>query len=192
MTRKKMITRSILASLSIGTLVATVAVLGSSSSQAASTVADGAAARVSTVPIAVAVPDGQELSADFFGDGVQVYQCTAGAWVFVEPAATLTGRTTQGRRTYQTAVHFRGPSWESTQDGSLVTAKAIGTSPVTGSIAQLLLQSTSNRGDGIFGKVSYIQRLNTRGGAAPAGTCTDGATVGVHYTANYRFFTPAS
>jgi hypothetical protein len=54
----------------------------------------------------------------------------------------------------------------------------------------LLLKAATNRGDGIFGKVSYIQRLNTSGGLAPAGACTDGKTTGVPYTAKYRFFTP--
>jgi hypothetical protein len=142
------------------------------------------------VPPAVQVPAGQVLIGDFLGKGVQVYRCAAGAWVFVEPAANLVGWT-KSPPSFATAVHFRGPSWESTDDGSLVEAKAIASSPVTGSIPQLLLQSTSNRGDGVFGHVSYLQRLATRGGAAPAGTCTEGQTTGVRYAAEYRFYTPA-
>ena len=129
--------------------------------------------------------------AELSAQGVQVYQCTAGAWVFLEPAASLSGKTTGKNRTYQTAVHFRGPSWESTLDGSLVTATAVGSAPVPGSISLLLLKAATNRGDGIFGKVTYIQRLNTAGGLAPAGACTDGKTVGVPYTAKYRFFAAA-
>jgi hypothetical protein len=143
------------------------------------------------VPPAIEVPPGQTLTGDFLGAGVQVYRCTAGAWTFVEPAANLAGWTRSPDH-FATAVHFRGPSWESAEDGSLVEAKAIASSPVQGSIPQLLLQATSNRGDGVFGRVSYLQRLATRGGAAPAGACTDGQTTGVRYRAEYRFFTPAS
>ena len=142
------------------------------------------------VPAPVQVPAGQVLVGDFLGTGVQVYRCTAGAWGFVEPAANLVGWTTR-RPDFASAVHFRGPSWESTDDGSLVEAKVIASSPVAGSIPQLLLQSTGNRGDGVFGHVGYVQRLATHGGAAPAGACTDGRTTGVPYRAEYRFFTPA-
>jgi hypothetical protein len=63
---------------------------------------------------------------------------------------------------------------------------------VTGSIPQLLLQATRTRGDGVFGGVTYVQRLATRGGVAPSGTCADGATAGVRYTAEYRFFKAAN
>lgn len=144
-----------------------------------------------SVPPAIEVPAGQTLIGDFLGVGVQVYRCTAGAWAFVEPAANLVGWTKRPGNA-ATAVHFRGPSWESTDDGSLVEARVIASSPVPGSIPQLLLQSTINRGDGVFGRVSYLQRLNTHGGLAPAGTCKDGQTTGVRYRADYRFFMPTS
>jgi hypothetical protein len=36
--------------------------------------------------------------------------------------------------------------------------------------------------------VTYIQRLNTRGGVAPAGTCTAGAQTAVRYSADYAFW----
>jgi hypothetical protein len=144
-----------------------------------------------SVPPALEVPPGNVLIADMRGQGVQVYRCTAGAWAFVEPAANLTGWTKRPGH-HSTAVHFRGPSWESTDDGSLVEAKAAASSPVTGSIPQLLLHATNTRGDGVFGHVSYLQRLATHGGAAPTGACTDGGAIGVPYRAEYRFFGPAS
>src|SRR6266540_4307589 len=122
------------------------------------------------------------LHTDLAAAGVQVYQCTAGSWAFLEPAAQ---RWDLGGRA---AIHFRGPSWESIQDGSLVTGRAIASSPVPGSIPQLLLQATSTRGTGIFGAVTYIQRLATSGGTAPTTACTDGQTQGVPYTAAYRFY----
>jgi len=137
------------------------------------------------VPANLVPPAGNVLLSGYAARGVQVYRCTAGAWVFVEPAANLVGRL---RGAWVSAVHFRGPSWQSTDDGSLVEARAVANSPVTGSIPQLLLQATTTRGDGAFGKVTYLQRLATSGGAAPAGTCTDGATTGVPYQAEYRFY----
>jgi hypothetical protein len=144
-------------------------------------------------PPALAPPAGHVLSSVFGAHGVQVYQCTAGAWTFLEPAASLTGRVKGSHRAgRQITIHFRGPSWESTTDGSLVEAKVVASSPVPGSIPQLLLQATRNRGDGVFGAVTYVQRLATSGGVAPTGACTDGRSIGVPYQAEYRFFVPAS
>jgi hypothetical protein len=189
MTRKKLITRSILAVVTAGVLAAAVVLIGTSSSQAAP---DGDLGARTTLPATLAVPAGHKVTSVFSAQGVQVYQCTSGAWAFVEPAASLIGRTVAARSSYQTAVHFRGPSWESTTDGSLVTATAVANAAVPGSIPQLLLKAASTRGDGVFGKVSYIQRLETTGGAAPAGACTNGATKGVPYQAKYKFYSPAS
>jgi hypothetical protein len=191
MTRPKMINRSTLAVLGVGVLGASAALISGASSQATDT---ATTSTTSSVPPNLAVPAGNAVIADFAAQGVQVYQCTAGAWAFVEPAANLIGRTTGASRTYQSAVHFRGPSWESTTDGSLVTATAVANAPSANpaSIPQLLLRAATNRGDGLFGKVSYIQRLDTRDGVAPAGTCTDGKTTGVPYTAKYRFYAPTS
>jgi hypothetical protein len=152
---------------------------------AGATPAAGTAAASGTdngsVPPAIQVPPGNTLIAEFDARGVQVYQCTAGAWSFLEPAAELSA---QGA----SAIHFRGPSWESPQDGSLVEGRAVASSPVAGSIPQLLLQATRTRGDGVFGGVTYIQRLNTTGGVAPTTACTDGQTAGIPYTADYRFY----
>jgi len=143
----------------------------------------------SAVPPILVPPPGNELIATFAAQGVQVYKCTNGSFVFVEPAANLIGFSPL-LDSVQTTIHFRGPSWESTDDGSLVEAAVVASSPVPGSIAELLLKSTLNRGKGIFGKVTFVQRLKTKGGLAPVGACTDGQTAGVKYTAEYRFFAP--
>ena len=145
-----------------------------------------AASPVRPAPPELAPPAGNVLSSVYRARGVQVYQCSAGAWAFVEPAANLTG--VAGGR-LRTAVHFRGPSWESTGDGSLVEARAVASVPVAGSIPQLLLQASRNRGVGDFGKITYVQRLATSGGAAPVGACAEGETQGVPYRAEYRFYT---
>ncbi|MCW6006005.1 DUF3455 domain-containing protein [Micromonospora sp. CPCC 205371] len=142
------------------------------------------------VPANLVPPAGNVPFATFGATGVQVYTCTAGAWTFTEPAAILAGKA-KGHPGPQAATHFRGPSWQSTRDGSLVEARAVATSPVSGAIPQLLLQATRTRGDGVFGEVTYIQRLATSGGVAPTGACVDGQTSGVPYRAVYRFFTTA-
>lgn len=149
-----------------------------------------------SVPASLRPPAGNVLTARFAGRDVQVYQCTAGAWVLLEPAANLVGRSSGsshvGRRSrIQTAIHYKGPTWESTTDGSLVQGATIASSPVPGSIPQLLLRATENRGTGIFGRVTFISRLKTRGGAAPSGSCSNGQTTSVPYAAQYLFYAPA-
>jgi hypothetical protein len=148
-------------------------------------------AGAAAVPAALQPPDGHVPLGAFAASGVQVYRCTAAAWAFVEPVATLTGRV-RGLRGRHTAIHFRGPSWQSGADGSLVEAAAVANAPVAGSIPQLLLEARTNRGEGVFGAVTYIQRLATSGGAAPAGTCEEGALASVPYRADYRFFGAAA
>ena len=173
-----------------GAALLTAGLVGTAGSSSAAPAAAAAAALAtdgtsySPVPPEIRVPSGNRLVARLYGQGVQGYQCTAGAWAFLEPVAQLRDRS-------PAAIHFRGPSWESTRDGSLVEATTVASSPVVGSIPQLLLQATRTRGDGIFGSVTYVQRLNTTGGVMPTTACTDGQTRGVPYTAEYRFYVKA-
>jgi Protein of unknown function (DUF3455) len=51
----------------------------------------------------------------------------------------------------------------------------------------LTAQAEGNATGGLTG-ISHIQRLNTRGGLAPAGDCVDRESVRVAYTADYLFF----
>jgi len=171
--------RRVLVSLAVAALVAVG--LGG----AASTAGAVGASHRDTVPDAIKVPDGNKKIAVMPAQGVQTYQCTAGAWVFLQPDAILRYH---GRAE---VLHSKGPVWTSVRDGSSVTAAAQANSPVEGAIPQLLLKATANRGPGIFAAVTYIQRLNTTGGVAPAGACTDGTTVSVPYTADYAFWVAA-
>ncbi|MEV6240316.1 DUF3455 domain-containing protein [Lentzea sp. NPDC051838] len=137
---------------------------------------------------AVQVPAGNKLVAKFYAKGVQTYTCTANAWKGLEPAATLADRL--GRAV---ALHSRGPIWVSTVDGSAVEAAPVdgARNEVPGAVPELLLKAKAVRGDGVFGKVSYVQRLSTKGGLAPAGSCQEGAQTSVHYEAIYTFSAPA-
>jgi hypothetical protein len=99
---------------------------------------------------------------------------------------------------------FANATWQSSLDSSKVWAQTqnsinAGTDPScpnTGSIGCLLLQAIGSQqgpsgGKGLT-KVTFIQRLNTNGGSAPAEGCSTSADVGsqklVPYTADYFFF----
>lgn len=143
-----------------------------------------------SVPPELKPPPGNRLDSVFKASGVQNYGCTDGAWKLLEPAAYLTGITVAPVKR-ATAVHFRGPSWQSDTDGSLVegTAPKSAPSATPNSIPQLLITAApTSRGAGVFGGVTVIQRLATVGGVAPATGCTAGQTTAVRYTAVYRFF----
>jgi len=140
------------------------------------------------VPAALKVPAGNKLTGVFSAEGVQTYTCTNGAWTLLEPAATLWAKHDRSRRTV--ALHSRGPVWVSTVDGSAVNAAAVANSPRTGTIPELLLKATATRGAGVFADVSYIQRLNTTGGVAPATACAGTEQRGVPYAATYTFYKP--
>ena len=64
--------------------------------------------------------------------------------------------------------------------------------PNSGSIQCLLLQSVGNlkgpTGGDLLAKTTFIQRLNTSGGAVPTSVCTVGQTELVPYRADYFFF----
>lgn len=141
------------------------------------------------VAAAVQVPAGQKLAGRYQATGVQTYTCADNAWKSLEPAATLVDKDDK-----PIALHFRGPVWVSTVDGSAVEATPVdgAKNDVKGAVPELLLKARAVRGDGLFGKVSYVQRLATGGGVAPSGGCTAGAQVSVPYQALYAFFVPAS
>jgi predicted RecA/RadA family phage recombinase len=137
------------------------------------------------IPPQLAVPAGQRLIASMeVARGSQVYTCTNGTFTLLEPAAVL-------RNGKELVLHTRGPEWVSANDGSAVAGSVVASAPRPNAVPELLLKSTSNRGTGIFGNVDYIQRLETVGGVAPAGTCRAGSQVAVAYHAQYRFYVPA-
>jgi hypothetical protein len=132
------------------------------------------------------VPEGHRPVASMDA-GVRVYKCASGAWKLLEPAATLAenGKTT--------ALHSRGPVWVSTSDGSAVIASPVQGASVSrpNAVPELLLKATTTRGTGVFGRISYVQRLRTEGGMAPGQPCTGEEEKAVPYTAAYVFYAPA-
>src|SRR5438309_6900938 len=92
-------------------------------------------------------------------------------------------------------------TWQSSLDSSRVWAVKVNgidagsdaeSCPNSGSIQCLLLQSVGNAkgptGGNLLAKATFIQRLNTRGGAVPTSACAVGQTQLVPYTADYYFF----
>src|SRR5438105_11652196 len=92
-------------------------------------------------------------------------------------------------------------TWQGSLDSSrvwMVKVKGIdagsdpASCPNSGSIQCLLLQSVGNKkgatGGNLLADTTFIQRLNTSGGAVPTSVCTVGQTQLVPYTADYFFF----
>lgn len=147
------------------------------------------------VPASITVPDGNQLAFDLAATGVQIYDCKATAtgfgWVFRAPSATLTNPAGEVM-----AYHYAGPTWQSAKgDGSLVVgAKVAGYTPDPASIPWLLLVAKSHDGHGRFATVTYVQRLYTSGGIAPATGCDAdhvGDVANVDYSATYYFWQAA-
>lgn len=118
--------------------------------------------------------------------GVQIYECRAApganpAWTFVAPEADLFDAS--GRRI---GSHGAGPFWQH-EDGSrfVGTVRARADAPQPKAIPWLLLSASKQGSDGVFSRVSSVQRLNTVDGQAPADGC-DSAALGKRAQMQYR------
>ena len=147
-----------------------------------------------SVPDRITVDDGHKPYLITHAEGVQIYTCGATAsggyaWGPSTPRADLfdgEGKTI-GR-------HYGGPSWE-TRDGSRVTAARVDSVTVEPTaIPWLLLKATpvpGTEGDRLDA-TTFIQRVATEGGLAPAaGECTAasaGTVREVPYEADYVFW----
>ena len=153
-----------------------------------------AMAQMMDVPEAVRVPAGSKPAMTAVGVGELTYECKAKAadamafeWVFVGPMAKLMDAQTQR----EVGKYYGGPTWES-MDGSKVTGKQVAVAPgMAGSIPLQLVKAEPAMGTGAMSGVTYIQRLNTKGGVAPADPCgaaTAGMKKNVPYQADYVFY----
>lgn len=147
------------------------------------------------VPSAVSVPDGNVVMMKTLAMGQITYECMekkdapgSYAWNFKIPHAYLfDASNSQVGRYYGSP---KGATWES-NDGSKVVGKQLAVTPNTataGSIPLQLVQQNGYEGNGAMNKVTYIQRLATVGGTAPAKACA-AANAGkkeiVSYQADY-------
>ena len=152
----------------------------------------------SAVDLPVNFPGGNTRVATYFAEGVQKYksQLKAGSnpatyeWVFVAPEADLYDATNA-----KIGTHGAGPTWQlsgSTSDSiygqQFSPAKSVASPDPTSIDWLLLMPKTGKVATGIFSNVSYIQRIETKGGKAPTTLpLGSGETAHVKYTAIYRF-----
>ena len=169
------------------------------------TVAAAAQVTPPEVPADLVAPEGNRAYLMKHAVGTQNYICLAAgqAWTFIGPQATLFDDDGD-----QALTHFLSPNpvengvaratWQHSRDTSAVWARAIATSSdpayvAPGAIPWLLLtvvgaQAGPNEGDRIA-STTFIQRVNTAGGVAPAGVCPAvGVRAFVPYETDYVFY----
>lgn len=147
-----------------------------------------------TLPASVQVPSGHRVAMQTVGAGDITYQCRAKKdmagqfeWVFVGPDAVLSDRSGNAVGKYY------GPpaTWES-NDGSKLTATQLAVAPAgAGNIPSQLVKANPAMGSGAMSGVTYIQRVATKGGVAPALACGAAnldSKVIVKYQADYIFW----
>ena len=162
------------------------------------------------MPTNIQVPAGHKAVLVGHAVGTQNYICLPSgasfAWILFGPQATLF---TDNDR--QVITHFLSANlvesgtpratWQHSRDTSSVWGLAIGVSSdsafvAPGAIPWLLLREVGHQ-DGpanghTLSATTYIQRLNTSGGTAPATGCSQATDVGkralVPYTADYFFY----
>lgn len=146
------------------------------------------------LPAAVQVPAGNSVALETVGVGEITYQCRAKKdaagqfeWVFVGPAASLNDR---GGK--QIGKYYGPPATWEALDGSKLTGAQVAVAPnAPGSIPLQLVKGNPAMGSGAMTGVTYIQRVDTKGGVAPATPCTAGnvdAKETVKYQADYIFY----
>ena len=162
------------------------------------------------VPAEIAVPAGNRAYLEGHAVGTQNYICLPASvgfsWTFFGPQATLFDD-----KAGQIITHFLSANpeeagtpratWQHSRDTSSVWGLAIASSSdpafvAPGSIPWLLLSAAGTHAGPTGGhkltETTFIHRLNTAGGLAPATGCTTAADVGkrdlVPYTADYFFY----
>ena len=160
------------------------------------------------VPAGFTAPEGNIPYLQTRAYGTQNYFCLPAGWKFFGPEATLYPQNAP----IQVATHFLSPSaevasvarptWQHANDGSKVWGKVYG-QPLTdsnyvapGAIPWLLLEVVAKEegpiGDGLLTRTTFIHRVNTEGGVAPATGCNGTTDVGkialVPYSTDYFFY----
>ena len=168
------------------------------------------------VPANLQVPAGNEVFLGGRAVGTQNYICLLSgkgfAWRFLGPQATvfisvngdLQQQITSHYLSLNPAEGLNRPTWQSSSDSSLVWGRVVqpSTDPnyvAPGAISWLLLK-TAGVANGptngaLMTQTTFIHRVNTAGGIAPAAGCSQASEVGalalVPYTTDYFFYRPS-
>jgi hypothetical protein len=160
----------------------------------------------------LSVPEGNAYLGSVWASGSQIYQLDEDRrWQFIKPDATLYNNV---RDKIKVGEHFGvdlankppySPHWKRTRDprdDSQIRAQKIDQVPSANPKTTIPLFKLAvvpgghsghgplNNGGGVFGGTSFVQRLNTTGGVAPAPDVIDqpGDEIPVPYTAEYHFW----
>jgi hypothetical protein len=144
--------------------------------------------RAPEVPHQLSDPlDGQKVHFHANAIGVQIYRWTGASWAFVGPVAVLYDN--DGN---VVGTHFatpNGPAWQSNSGSFFVGKRIDGVTVDLTAIPWLVLGQVSTGGHGVLNGTTFVQRVNTVGGLAPA---TPGSTIGeeveIDYEAEYYFY----
>ena len=146
------------------------------------------------LPALIQVATANTLVLETKASGTIEYQCskekdplTTYKWTMAGPKAELSSRGGEKIGDYSGP-----PARWAHKDGSFVTGSQVAVSP-NGSknIPLQLVKADVAGGQGALTGVSYVQRVNTQGGVAPAKKCSadnDGEKAEVSYKAEYRFW----
>jgi hypothetical protein len=147
-----------------------------------------------SLPDTMKVPAGHKVAMETVGVGEITYECRADkdmagkyAWVFAGPDAKLLDKSGK-----QVGKYFGPPATWEAMDGSKITGKQLAVSPGgAGNIPLQFVQANPAMGMGAMTGVTYIQRVKTMGGVAPASACAAGNLGSkqiVKYQADYIFW----
>ena len=144
------------------------------------------------LPQAVMVPAGHSVALETRATGVLNYECKPTAtgpygWVLVSPAANLLDRTGKEVVTYSGP-----PATFKHMDGSSVVGSQIAVAPNGEYTLPLQLsRAEPSMGSGALQGISYIQRVNTKGGiekTKPCAALNTGEKLTLPYQADYIFW----
>jgi hypothetical protein len=146
------------------------------------------------LPALIQVAAGNTLVLETSAEGKITYECskekdplTTYKWVMAGPSAVLKNK--DGKKVGE----YSGPParWAS-EDGSFVTGSQVAISRNGDkNIPFQLVKADVSGGLGVMTTVSYVQRVNTKGGVAPSKKCSAdnaGEKAEVDYKADYKFW----
>jgi hypothetical protein len=132
------------------------------------------------------VPAGNKVAYHVYAEGVQIYRWNGTSWTFIAPEAVLFA---DAGLEGVVGSHYGGPTWESVSGSKVVGSVRERCIPNPDAVAWLLLEAISSEGPGVFDRLTFVQRVNTVGGIAPA---DPGDFLGdeerVSYTTEYVFY----
>ena len=152
------------------------------------------------IPDSLKVPAGASIITHVYAKGVQQYVCSQDSkdtthylWVFVAPKADLYSDTDYHKLVGKHYLNAeKKPTWKLKDESTIsgLKLKSVKASDSL-SVPWLLLKAITPEGTGQATAITYIQRINTRGGNSPViigSPPRNGQLLEVPYTAEYLFY----